>query len=388
VNGSETDQEIDQGAGTKMDKVAGRASGRELQVMTGIKTGKMAALTTGRTAIRKTDRATGRKAGRNSARLAWSLSRLLGVALFSVSLLAQGQLHGEHIRTIVRVSTNVGDFSIGLYNDITWRTVANFLGYVDRGDYNQTYIHRTADTAGGDFQIIQGGAYRFEPFVGPIKIPEQDPVLNEPVFSNVRGTVAMAKLAGDPDSATSQWFVNLSDNSENLDNQNAGFTVFGEILGGEEGMSTLDAILGLQKVDLGPRANFAPIVTETYGSKPDEEFVFINVEVVDRFSSSVNVYEANRGLLIASVNVDNGTEAYSLNFSVVDGDTVEANGDSVLRLVNAPEASATFDSSTGKLFFPTIELSAGETARLCTNAEFVLESANPYRFTLVSFDPC
>ena len=153
-------------------------------------------------------------------------------------------------------------------------------------------------------------------------------------------------------------------------------------------MATLDTIMGLQKVDLGTRANLAPIVTEAYEGRPDEEFVFVNAEVVDRFSSSVNVYEANRGLLIASVNVDGGMEAYSLNFSIFDADTMEVSGDSVLKLVNAPEAAATFDSSTGRLFFPAIEVSAGQSASVCTAVEFELESADPYRFTLVSSGSC
>ena len=318
--------------------------------------------------------------------------RLLSVFVLALLLGAgassHAQINEEHIRTIVRVSTNVGDFSVGLYNDITWRTVANFLGYLERGDYNQTYIHRTANTTGGSFQIVQGGGFRFTPFVGSIEVPDQDPVLNEPVFSNVRGTIAMAKLSGLPNSATNQWYVNLTDNSESLDFQNEGFTVFGEVLGGEEGMATLEAIMGLQKVDLGPRASFAPIVTEVYDGRPDEEFVFVNMEVVDRFSSSVNVYEANRGLLIASVSVDGGEEAYSLNFSVFDADTMEVNGDSVLKLVNAPETAASFDSSNGRLYFPSIEVSIGQSSLVCTNAEFELESTDPVRFTLVSFDPC
>ncbi|MBT8147075.1 MAG: peptidylprolyl isomerase [Gammaproteobacteria bacterium] len=311
------------------------------------------------------------------------------LVILAVSGNSQAQVNPEHIRTVVRISTNVGDISVGLYDDATPLTVANFLGYVERGDYNQTYIHRTENVSiGGDFIVVQGGGYRFTPFLGPVEVPEQDPVLNEPVFSNLRGTIAMAKFADDPNSATSEWYFNLSDNSANLDDQNGGFAVFGEVLGGEDGMATLDAIMALQKVDLGPRANFAPIVTGSYEGRPDEEFVFVNMEVVDRFSSSVNVYEANRGLLIASVNVDNGSEVYSLNFSIFDEDTIEANGDSVLKLVSAPEAAATFDSSTGRLFFSSIEFSTVQAAFTCTNAEFELESTNPYRFTLVSFDPC
>jgi len=319
-----------------------------------------------------------------------SMSVLGLTVLLCLGGYSQAQINEEHIGTIVRVSTTVGDLSVGLYDEATELTVANFLSYLEReGDnYNQTYIHRTANTTGGDFQIVQGGAYRFTPFVGAVEITVQDPVLNEPVFSNVRGTIAMAKLTGLPNSATNQWFFNVTDNSASLDVQNEGFTVFGEVLGGEQGMATLEAIMALQKVDLGNRANFAPIITQEYSGRPDDEFVFVNMEVVDRFSSAVNVYEANRGLLIASVNVDDGAETYSLNFSVVDADAIEVNVDSVLKLDGAPEAAATFNSSTGRLFFPTIEFSAGQTAFDCTNAEFELESVDPYRFSLVSFDPC
>lgn len=60
-----------------------------------------------------------------------------------------------------------------------------------------------------------------------------------PTRSNVRATVAMAKVGGNPDSATSQFFVNLADNSANLDNQNGGFTVFATVV---EGMDVVDTI--------------------------------------------------------------------------------------------------------------------------------------------------
>jgi hypothetical protein len=62
-------------------------------------------------------------------------------------------------------------------------------------------------------------------------------------MSNIRGTIAMAKSPGDPDSATSEFFINLADNSENLDNQNGGFTVFAHVI---DGMDVIDAIVGEQ----------------------------------------------------------------------------------------------------------------------------------------------
>ena len=76
----------------------------------------------------------------------------------------------------------------------------------------------------------------------------------------------MAKLGSDPNSATSEWFVNLGDNSGNLDNQNGGFTVFGRVLG--SGMDIVDAISALPINDFGgaftntPTINFTGVITE------------------------------------------------------------------------------------------------------------------------------
>ena len=68
-------------------------------------------------------------------------------------------------------------------------------------------------------------------------ISTSETIKNQPGNFNLRGTIAMAKRAGDSDSATSKWFVNLGDNLE-LDSQNEGITVFGKVLG--RGMKVVD----------------------------------------------------------------------------------------------------------------------------------------------------
>lgn len=129
-------------------------------------------------------------------------------------------------------------------------TVENFITYVEDGDYEDTIIHRSVPGF-----IIQGGGFTVNnlaavvntnPSLAVSAVPPDPSVQNEfsAKRSNIRGTIAMAKLSGDPNSATSQWFFNLDDNSENLDTQNGGFTVFGEVLS-ETDLAVLDAIAAI-----------------------------------------------------------------------------------------------------------------------------------------------
>ena len=140
--------------------------------------------------------------------------------------------------TIVRVETVVGNFEINLYDNDTPETVANFLEYVQNGEYTNSFFHRSV----ANF-IVQSGGFRTDLNSVVSTIPTNPSVVNEPVFSNLRGSIAMAKLGNDPNSATSQWFINLGDNSGNLDTQNSGFTVFGEVTG--NGMSVVDSLAAL-----------------------------------------------------------------------------------------------------------------------------------------------
>lgn len=281
--------------------------------------------------------------------------------------------------TIVRVSTSVGDYSIELLDDVAPLTVQNFLNYVARNDYNGTYLHRVVDNF-----VAQGGAYRFQLFEGPIDIPTDPPVVNEFNVSNTRGTVAMAKLGDDPNSATNQWFVNLTDNTE-LDSSNGGFTVFGQVLG--DGMDVLDTIDALPFVNLGAKAPNAPYHTDAYTNPLD--FVYMNVEVVQRFSAAAHVFESQTGLLITSVDIDGGSDVVSLNFNVVpsaSGVVLQANLESVITRANSFDGIATYSTGDQRLRIPELEVNLDGEVSYVSNVVFVLSNQSPVQFTLESFE--
>jgi peptidyl-prolyl cis-trans isomerase A (cyclophilin A) len=115
--------------------------------------------------------------------------------------------------------------------------------------------------------IIQGGGFVY---TGPIdvnsfsldSISTGTPVVNDPKLSNVRGTIAMAKTSN-PDSATSQWFINLSNNANSLDvaSNSGGFTVFGQVV--DDGMQVVDAIAALSLLNGGGAFSELPIQSYT-----------------------------------------------------------------------------------------------------------------------------
>jgi peptidyl-prolyl cis-trans isomerase A (cyclophilin A) len=126
-----------------------------------------------------------------------------------------------------------------LYDDDCPITVANFLNYVADGDYDDSFFHRLVEGF-----VLQGGGFTYDSGLDQFDfVPADAPIVNEFLYSNVAGTIAMAKVGDDPDSATCQWFFNLADNSANLDLQNGGFTAFGEIIAGMDVMEAL-AMMG------------------------------------------------------------------------------------------------------------------------------------------------
>ena len=174
---------------------------------------------------------------------------------------------------VVRFHTTLGDIDVELYPDVTPRTVANFLGYVNRGDYDGSIVHRSAPRF-----VIQGGGYYINSTVQYSSVPTQAPVVNEPHYSNVRGTIAMAKLGGDPNSATSQWFFNLANNTAdptNLDTQNGGFTVFGKVRD-DASQAVVDAIAALQVINAGSPFDQLPVINYGGGTLKASNFCYVN----------------------------------------------------------------------------------------------------------------
>lgn len=174
------------------------------------------------------------------ARLIRLLPRLV-LALCAVPTLA--------LATLVRVETASGPVDIDLLDTQAPITVTNFLNYVRAGDYDGTFMHRLAKNPDGSLFVLQGGGFTYRNAqLGAV--PSRGNIANE--FSatrpNARGSVAMAKQGGNANSANSQWFINLSNNT-NLDNpnNNGGFTVFGRVTG--PSMAVVDRLSAVTTVD-------------------------------------------------------------------------------------------------------------------------------------------
>ncbi len=162
-----------------------------------------------------------------------------------------------------------GKLILELFDEKAPLTVQNFLGYVnnlnDRGDFDGVYFHRLVSGF-----VLQTGGFEATKLGAHIPVGEEvhnefDP--NDPERSNTVGTVAMAKVGfedgGGPNSATSEFFFNLGNNSANLDNQNGGFTVFGKVV---QGMDVVNAIASLSTLSL---AGSPTPVHNGYVSDPD-----------------------------------------------------------------------------------------------------------------------
>ncbi len=161
--------------------------------------------------------------------------KLLGQFLLSITLLLSamtGAAQTAGTDPQVLIKTSEGDITVRLFQDKAPLTVANFLGYVDSGFYNGTIFHRVIPNF-----MIQGGGFLPDMTEKETGSPVENESRNR--LHNTRGTLAMART-NDPDSATSQFFINQRNNLR-LDwtPGREGYTVFGEVI---LGMDIVDFI--------------------------------------------------------------------------------------------------------------------------------------------------
>ncbi|MFQ5844900.1 MAG: peptidylprolyl isomerase, partial [Planctomycetota bacterium] len=143
----------------------------------------------------------------------------------------------EENRPRVALETTLGRIVLELDPERAPQTVANFLRYVDEGFYDGTVFHRVVR----DF-VIQGGGHTEDLERKPTHAPIPNEARNG--LRNVLGTISMARTA-DPDSATSQFFISVKDNSSSLDPGGVdahGYAVFGQVV---DGMDTVNEIRGV-----------------------------------------------------------------------------------------------------------------------------------------------
>ena len=191
----------------------------------------------------------------------------------AVLLIATFCLTSDTLAQTVTFDTNFGDIVIELFAEEAPISVENFLGYVTRGDYDDTIFHRSVT----DF-VVQGGGFQSD--TSPIAV--QPAIENEFGRSNLQGTIAFARVGGQVDSATSQFFFNLSDDNSFLDTVDEGFTVFGEVV---QGLDVVDAINDLQIVNASLAINgaFGELpVRDTFSDNilDAEDFVILNTATV------------------------------------------------------------------------------------------------------------
>ena len=150
---------------------------------------------------------------------------------------------------MVTFHTNHGDIVIKTFDDKAPETVKNFLDYCREGFYNNTIFHRVIPGF-----MVQGGGFTSQ----MVQKQTRDPIRNEASngLHNVRGTLSMARTSN-PNSATSQFFINVADNAFLDPGRDAGYAVFAKVV---NGMDVVDQIVnsqtttkqGMQNVPIDP----------------------------------------------------------------------------------------------------------------------------------------
>lgn len=162
--------------------------------------------------------------------------------LMTTSLLVSSHLFAN---TMVDMKTSMGNIEIELFNDKAPVSAKNFESYVKSNFYAGTIFHRVIPGF-----MIQGGGMDANMIEKVTKAPISNEASNG--LKNTRGTLAMARTS-DPNSATSQFFINVADNTFlNRSQMDAGYAVFGKVT---KGMNIVDKIVSVPTGNYGMHQN-------------------------------------------------------------------------------------------------------------------------------------
>ena len=298
----------------------------------------------------------------------------------------------------VRLVTTKGTMDFLLYSNATPITVANFLTYVNSGRYKDVLFHRSVSNF-----VIQAGAFRYAGNGTDLfKNVTDAAIANEPGLTNALATISMAKLDGDPNSATNQFFVSTVNNAGTLDAQNGGFTVFGRVAG--NGMTVANAINALPRATytfhIDSDANstsFADYPMDTTGTAPTTYNSAMNVKIISAtplttfltYSVSANtnpsvvtatIVNGSLHLVAASA----GSSTVTVRATDLDGNVVTQNVAvtiSASRLAaerSIASTAATFDAPVAAPLVPSLpdnnEPAADDSDTSLSETSFLLES--------------
>ncbi|MCG8413865.1 MAG: peptidylprolyl isomerase [Pseudomonadales bacterium] len=287
--------------------------------------------------------------------------------------------------TLVEVQTSLGNFYLEMNDEAAPDTVANFLDYVRDRRFNNTYIHAAI---GGTF--IRGGSFSFDDCnAGPVPIATNPPIaIEETGLNNLSGTIAMRRAEEGSSTVTSEWYINIGDDSEadSLHGENA---VFGKVIG--DGLSTVLTIsqapgVRLTSIHTAPTSNYFGDENVNCRDFSKDNLVQVLMSVVNEEADSPSAdYNSLNGRL--NVNLDLGEMGFSnLDFAVdtsTDPITIQANAETSVSLPTPVPNMGTYNSNSGLLNLPSAAVDGELQFR---NLVFSLTDADRLVFTLTSVE--
>lgn len=206
------------------------------------------------------------------------------ILAFAVLTAAFAGIVPGRAQTLAQFHTPLGDILVELYDQDKPATVQNFLHYVNSGRYNDMFMHRWVPGF-----VVQGGGYittnRHTATATLAPLPVFSTITNEHnvgrIFSNQFGSIAMARVGGSTNSATSQWFFNLGNNN-GLDSVDGGFTVFGQARAGTNVLSRFNIVTvanGIYTLNLGSPLDQLPVLSPNPGY---EDLIYTSITLQSR----------------------------------------------------------------------------------------------------------